>query len=835
MRETFPTVCEAPPPDARPRSRTFLVLLTLLALLAASVAVGRPAEAYWYYEPFPRGVVGTARPPVAMKLFLAPDDRFVGADLWVDGVKVPATWDPESGWVYHVPPAPLKPGLHRVELVVRVEKTRPGYYYDPLRKTFEFSVAETAIEELPLPDAESRHALLYLNARRAAAGLPPLRLEPTLAAAATAHARYVARGPGFDGHMQEPGAAGFTGVHPADRAAYFGYYERTSEVISYRRGAEAAIEEWLSAPYHRLPLIRPDNRLLGYGWASDERTVAVIDCGPDWPLAEAFLPSGSGAADPGGGGADAGDGRADPEDAPPPVSVRVVRWPYPGQTGVPTSWPGLEEPDPFRLYPGVEGPVGYTVSLTFPGADGHLNLSSARLTDPSGNEVACMVFSPAVDEHLTDTVALIPYEPLPPATTFTATFTGTVGGGGTFSESWSFTTGPGLIVRGPTLRWSWKWRGDEVEVEFDGLTLRPGVSAFLGGLPVRELSLHPPDEIAFCLPVGFGGGPAPLTLAASDGSEVTVDLTSSLPAAPTSLGKAWTETESPFAFTDRALRHAGGTVVVPASCLVALGAVEETLPELSRTYWFLEGHMATATLGSPSAYVDGRLVYLPLPVQEIGGRTYVPAELVRAFVAACGRFWDVVGHWAADEVTRLAELGIVSGVGDGSFRPEGPLTRAAFVKMVVLAAGLAPAPGGSGGFTDTSGHWVADQGYIGAAAAAGVVRPPEFPDGRFEPDRSITREEMAVMVVRAMGLEGRAEKAGSASSAGPLVVAGTTFVDAHRWTRTGHVVVAVEEGIIRGYAEPDGTRTFRPDGLATRAEAAVMVTRMLDRLASGAG
>ncbi|HCJ10817.1 MAG TPA: hypothetical protein DHW14_06605, partial [Clostridiales bacterium] len=181
-----------------------------------------------------------------MKLVLAPDDRFAGAELWVDGTKVPTTWDPGSGWVYHVPSEPLAPGLHRAELVVRVETTRPGYYYAPLRKTFEFIVAETAAWELPPPDAESRHALLCLNARRAAAGLPPFCREPALGAAARAHARYVAGNPELAGHMQQPGVPGFTGVGPADRAAYFGYYERTSEVISHKRGAEAAIEEWLS-------------------------------------------------------------------------------------------------------------------------------------------------------------------------------------------------------------------------------------------------------------------------------------------------------------------------------------------------------------------------------------------------------------------------------------------------------------------------------------------------------------------------------------------------------------------------------------------------------------
>ncbi|MCL6580638.1 MAG: S-layer homology domain-containing protein [Firmicutes bacterium] len=817
--------------------KTFVVLLLALLLL------GGQAEAYVHYPPAPQGPVGISRPLIVKRLVFGSDERFAGADLWLDGVKVPAAWDPSSGYLYYIPPEPLSPGPHRVQLVVRAESTDPDWYFTPLQQEFTFTVDPAAPAELPLPDAESRHALAYLNSQRAAAGLPLLALDPALNAAAAAHAGYVAANPTADAHTERPGTARFTGVGPGDRAAYFGYYEAAGEVVAHYGQAEAAIDAWLATLYHRVPLINPANRLMGYGHAGDARLANVVECGPAWPFGPA---------------SDGGTGAA-------PGSLLAVRWPYPGQTGVPTSWPGLESPDPLRLYPGVSGPVGYTVSLTFApsgataggvatgeGTVDAVNLESARLTDAAGTEVRCMVYSPAIDEYLTDTVALIPYEPLGPNTTYTAHFTGTVtvaageaGGPGTeagaetggtarpFDETWSFTTGAGAIETGPVVRWSWTWSGDRVRLEFEGLRLREGVAAFLGGLPVRELSLLSRTELSFRVPAGFGGGPAALTLAAPDGTELTLDLDSPLPAAPASAGKAWTDTGPPFPFTRRAVRHAGGTVMVPTVGLAEIGAVPEPVPEASRTHWVLDGRIGTLTLGSPAAYVDGRLLRLPLPAQELRGETYVPAEFVRALIGAAGVLYDLAGHWAAGEVTRLVDLGVVSGMGDGTFRPDARLTRAAFVKMAVLAAGFEPRPGDTGGFADTAGHWVAAQGYIGAAAAAGIVRPAEYPGGRFEPDREITRQEIAVMVVRAMGLEGRAEAA--AAPDGHVTIGGLVFCDAGTWTRPGYVQVAVEEGIVRGYAEPDGTHTFRPAGLATRAEAAVMVTRMLDWRAGAGG
>jgi len=806
-----------------------------------------------------------SQPIVVKRLVFGEGERFASARLWLDGVEVPLIWDGKDGYLYSISFEfqPLAPGPHQAELVVNAEATEPGWYFSPLDERFEFTVAPDALDLPPVGDAETRHALAYLNAYRAAAGLPPFCADMALQAAAVSHAAYTGGNQGADSHIETPGRPGFTGTGPNDRAAYFGYYPAlwagVSEVVDYEAGAEKSIDRWLATPYHRLPLIDPENRLLGYGHAPDldsgsgdgTHAVDVIDAGPDWPLSVRAVGSGpevgysgSGAGRGGGeGGTGAGRGGGGgvggPANGEAGPETEVVRWPYPGQTGVPTSWPGLEHPDPLRLYPGTRGPLGYTVSLTFTGAErgGPVALSAASLTDAQGVPVECMQFDSLNDENLTGTAALIPFEPLEPNTVYTAHFAGTVGGSRPFDETWSFTTGPGTIEAGPSLAWSWWCEGDRVNVTFDGLALREGVKAYLGGLPARDLVLKSRSELSFRVPAGFGGSPAELLLAGPEGTEFTLELTTSLPAAaqPAATGgQPWTPVDPrtalhpPLSFAGAALRYTDGTVMVPAACLARTGAVAETVPEMKRTHWTLAGHTGTLTLGSTLAYVDGRLIALPLPVQSLRGETYVPAEFVSEFLRAAGTLPDLVGHWAAADVARLVARGIVSGYEDGLFHPDARLTRAAFVKMLVLATGLDPDPGATGGFGDTAGHWVADQGYIGPAEAAGIVRVTDYSDGLFEPDREITREEIALMVVRAMGLEDLAlASSGGPSSGGPFL-----FSDIGGSRYPGYVAVAAGEGILRGYSQPDGSTTFRPGGPATRAEATVIVGRLIDWLAT---
>lgn len=122
---------------------------------------------------------------------------------------------------------------------------------------------------------------------------------------------------------------------------------------------------------------------------------------------------------------------------------------------------------------------------------------------------------------------------------------------------------------------------------------------------------------------------------------------------------------------------------------------------------------------------------------------------------------------------------------------------------------------------DLDGHWLALQGWLEPLLAFGLVQAGDY-DGQFQPDRPITRQEIAVMAVRALGLVGPAEN----SPAGTARFADWDNIS--EGTR-GYVGAAADAGVLGGY--PDGH--FRPDRTATRAEAAVIVRRTLGAMSAG--
>ncbi|MDF9409626.1 MAG: Cellulosome-anchoring protein precursor [Pelotomaculum sp. PtaB.Bin013] len=100
------------------------------------------------------------------------------------------------------------------------------------------------------------------------------------------------------------------------------------------------------------------------------------------------------------------------------------------------------------------------------------------------------------------------------------------------------------------------------------------------------------------------------------------------------------------------------------------------------------------------------------------------------------------------DVRYLAGKNIISGFPDGSFRPADSITRAEAAKMMALAKGLTPASGGAQTFSDVpGGHWA--YGVIEAAAQNGLFKG--YPDGTFNPDGSITRAEAIALLMRLSG------------------------------------------------------------------------------------
>lgn len=110
----------------------------------------------------------------------------------------------------------------------------------------------------------------------------------------------------------------------------------------------------------------------------------------------------------------------------------------------------------------------------------------------------------------------------------------------------------------------------------------------------------------------------------------------------------------------------------------------------------------------------------------------------------------VAGSWAAEAVRTAGEAGWMRGTGTEAFGPNRPVTRAELAAVLARWKGL-DAVGDIGlesaAFTDTADHWAA--GDIARARQAGYLLG--LPDGRFEPDRALSRAEAAAVFNRVLG------------------------------------------------------------------------------------
>jgi hypothetical protein len=111
---------------------------------------------------------------------------------------------------------------------------------------------------------------------------------------------------------------------------------------------------------------------------------------------------------------------------------------------------------------------------------------------------------------------------------------------------------------------------------------------------------------------------------------------------------------------------------------------------------------------------------------------------------------DIAGTQFEKQIRKLVESGVVAGFPDGSFKPNQEVTRAQFAKLAAVALNLNPSGYSQSTFSDVpADHWAL--GFIEAVAAKGWVKG--YPDGTYAPEKNITREEIATMVIRVLGRE----------------------------------------------------------------------------------
>ena len=215
--------------------------------------------------------------------------------------------------------------------------------------------------------------------------------------------------------------------------------------------------------------------------------------------------------------------------------------------------------------------------------------------------------------------------------------------------------------------------------------------------------------------------------------------------------------------------------------------------------------------------------------------------MMMSSAAYAADFTDTKGHWAENTINRIADLGIVNGVSEHTFNPDGAVTRAEYLKMIMELTGIETVQYREGECLDAAGgDWYAP--YLQSALDKGLI-PKEMItsykmnltvttdengnavsnvtySGSFNGNLPIDREEMAVIT---MHLYQYAANAGDDLDTSGLVI----FSDMDTvsvWAQPS-VKLAVASGFIEGM----GDGSFQPSGTATRAQAATIIGRILDR------
>ncbi|ULL14152.1 hypothetical protein DVH26_06665 [Paenibacillus sp. H1-7] len=210
---------------------------------------------------------------------------------------------------------------------------------------------------------------------------------------------------------------------------------------------------------------------------------------------------------------------------------------------------------------------------------------------------------------------------------------------------------------------------------------------------------------------------------------------------------------------------------------------------------------------------DGSLVYLG--GTNVNGNTAIEVGVNRlgqyAVLSLDKYYNDVTNqHWAFSTIRELSAKHIVNGETNSSFAPNKDVTRAEFAALLVRTLGLTSDV--SAPFGDVAGNaWYAKE--VSAAYKAGIVTGDS--QQTFDPNRSITREEMAIMLVRAYELRTgkKLDQATSASSDASEI---------SDWARS-YVNSAMKAKLLSGRQEG----LFVPAEHTTRAEAAQAVYNLL--------
>ncbi|MEG2421506.1 MAG: S-layer homology domain-containing protein [Oscillospiraceae bacterium] len=227
-----------------------------------------------------------------------------------------------------------------------------------------------------------------------------------------------------------------------------------------------------------------------------------------------------------------------------------------------------------------------------------------------------------------------------------------------------------------------------------------------------------------------------------------------------------------------------------------------------------------ASEGKNSLYRMGDSITIPDAVstgaQKGQGLPGKHADVKSVPISAPGTtFEDAAFSPQIAAIEALAVRGVISGRGDGKFDPDAGMTRAEFSSIVVKALGLTPKAGGS--FADVvAGQWYAP--YVGTAYKYGIVAGTT--ETTFTPGGTITRQEAAVMVMRAAKLCGLDTEMGE-TAVRDMLAQFPDYTQSAQWARPA-LAFCYQSGILN-----QSDLSIRSADAITRAEIAQMLFHLL--------
>jgi len=182
--------------------------------------------------------------------------------------------------------------------------------------------------------------------------------------------------------------------------------------------------------------------------------------------------------------------------------------------------------------------------------------------------------------------------------------------------------------------------------------------------------------------------------------------------------------------------------------------------------------------------------------------------ILSLFQTAFAQIYDISNHWASKEINYLVEREVLSGYPDGTFKPDNPITKAEFYKVINKLLNFEERADITYSDVNETDWYYED---VGKALAAGYISPATV----LLPNEYITRQEVARILGFVYNLDDESESASVFSDSESILP-----------EIRGYIGVLFENNLLHGY--PDGT--FKPSANITRAEVVKLIYNVLEKL-----